>query len=409
MYKDLFEAQELEGFPGAIIGRIDNQCDHIFGALGTRAYRRDFRISPLTLTRYGLKRLRESILSIAREESATVIQFYDGGLQDFLVALNLAQRLPESTIIYNFHWATEWIEIFESALPTAVAFQATLRRATKSAGGKVRFSAETQPLADYVATHLGIECEVYPVFSSLRPRHERPWSVRQTDVLVMPQRASEIPFVIELVFRLMTRGFSVAIATRQAVWKQGLAVSKDSIASQPHHLPKVIFTPLDLADYSGLLEDAKLCVLPYDKPYFRWGSSGKFNEAILLGCFPFVPASTAIATQSNLPPNLHHFNPLEIDETADLLAQRLVQGLPGGLRGVSIGDFFEWITHSRSVANASTNAEFLRNNRLLFLSSIFLSWETSLRRLCVALGQRAIRLANIAYRWRALGTAKIPL
>jgi len=85
-------------------------------------------------------------------------------------------------------------------------------------------------------------------------------------------------------------------------------------------------------------------VLPYLKEYFKWGSSGKFNEAIALGAFPMVPDETAIATQSNLNPHIHQFSPEALEDTKEKIISRLAAGFPNDLNAIRYQDFAEWMT-----------------------------------------------------------------
>lgn len=402
MYKDLSEAQTKVGSGVTTIGPRSEKCGHIFPIISVGAQAGEFRLTPTTLTRYPLRTLLNAVESMAQVGPRPVLQFYDGGLQELIVALRLAREFPDHTVIYNFHWAIQWLEVIESRGVSGVAFRTALRNALLNPGRNVRLSAESGKLAQHLRARLGIDCETYPVFSGLNSTGDSPWDRRDRDVLMMPQRSSEIPFVLALTRALRARGVSVLVLTRESTWNRGLEFSRIANVPGIDNLPPVLFTPLSLNDYSRLIEKSRVSLLPYDKPYFEWGSSGKFNESILLGCFPFVPDSTAIGSQSTLPEQLHHFNFADIEGTVDRVISRLDQGFPEDLTGVSVDDFLAWARANPASQTTVAPQVSAQNITLLLTTSVFLSWK---RAMWASQPARLVR-NSVRFATRLLGAVK---
>lgn len=343
MYKQLFYHQLSEGEgDGKTIAPRSQRADHLISILEGSLARRQFLLGPSSLSKFPLAPLVREIRKLARTNPPS-IQFYDGGLLELLVAFQLARKFPDSQILFNFHWAIQWVEIFASPRAIPKLLSRAVTKSLSQAGKNLRLSAESQKLAGFIEEQLGVSCEVYPIFSGLKTDKRQPWRDRDIDVLLMPQRASEIPLVLDLALKLRSVPVSVGVAVREDVWEKGVMNARPEARKVLlGDFLQIVFTPLSLDSYRNLLLSSKLTVLPYDKPYFEWGSSGKFNEAISLGSFPFVPATTAIASQSVLDETEHVFDPLQINDAIDIFESRLQQGFPQGLTGITIEDFFFW-------------------------------------------------------------------
>ena len=367
MYRRLFVFQESIGqIGGYTIGAENSSCAHILGTLRSADPDTEFKVGPLTLVRYPLRPFLERARLLVAEGAST-FQIYDGGLREFLVALHLAKKFTFSQVIFNFHWATQWVGLLQSKAFFSRFLVASMTNCVKRAGSNLRLSAESAGLASLVQQCLGVDCDIYPVFSALGNHSTKSWTYRQTEVLVMPQRVSEIPFVLELVQNLIREGISALVSTRPEVWERGCRMAESNgIKIIQEEQPRILEAPLSDDAYQTMLADSKIVVLPYDKPYFQWGSSGKFNEAICMGAFPFVPSNTSIATQSSLPEPEHVYEIGDVSELVQKIKVRLKRGFPSGLSGVKVEDFFSWADFppANQVSTAPSQARLRRADLL---------------------------------------------
>ena len=143
-------------------------------------------------------------------------------------------------------------------------------------------------------------------------------------------------FVARASRALASSGVSVLTALKPDTWTRWTSRQNSVGLGAPR------FLPLESKEYEELLLSSRVVVLPYDKPYFRWGSSGKFNEAIAHGCFPVVPLGTAISSQSSGKSSLHEFAYPEEHSLVRLVTQMLSTPPPDDLVPVFLKDFLKW-------------------------------------------------------------------
>ena len=338
LYKHLYESQLSAGKPhGLTIGPLAEKTEFIFPLFSTSA-RRNFWSSPVDWVRLKPIHLNQTVTAL-NKKGVTHFQFYDGGFSELLLALYLASKNPGIKFLYNFHWAIDWIELFEGTSSIAMKISATIQSALTSRPDNLHLSAETARLADKLSGYLGFTPHVYPIYASFDFRKVRAWDTRQIDVLLMPQRSHELDFSLRMAEEISRADLTARILVSRSVWdKSGNSLSGNTLASG-----QILFSPLGEGAYQDILGSSKVVVLPYDKPYFRWGSSGKFNESIAMGAFPMVPEETAIAGQSSYKEASHHFRLGSISEAVKSVQMRLASGFPVGLRAVEISDFWDWL------------------------------------------------------------------
>lgn len=280
-------------------------------------------------------------LARAENENVTHVQCYDGTLRDLFVIEAVARKFPRVIFLFNFHWAVDWIHIAKSRGLKVILLREDLLKLFQEGPANLIFSAETEVLADELNTAWGIQISVYPIFSMQPSAKPRPWGERDADVLFIPQRSHELELCTELSMALRSEGLKVSLAATPKLMD---ALTPSKWVTQPGKIFDEIFlTPLPEPRYQEMLQSHRVVVLPYLKEYFKWGSSGKFNEAISLGAFPMVPDETAIATQSNLNPQLHQFSPEALEDTKGKIISRLAEGFPSDLNAIRYQDFAEWV------------------------------------------------------------------
>ena len=360
-YQSLHAHQVRKGSSaGKTIGPKSLNAAHIDASMKPNLQKYEFNVSPWAFRNYALWSLRRAIEKAAAK-GVTHVQFYDGGLMELLVCALVARRLPSVNFLYNFHWAEQWIDALSPRKFRLLPFRFLLNRVVNSAPNNLAFSAETKTFSVYLNNRLGVQTRPYPIFSDFGFSAQKKWADRQTDVLLLPQRPTEIQVTLKLKAILESQGLSLIVAVKPEVWEA---------SGNKGNQGGVVFLPLPEGDFLQLIGEACVIVLPYDKPYFRWGSSGKFNEALCLGAFPFVPHWTAIASQSSEDPSLHHLDFSNLDTAASLIVARLKAGFPATLRGISTDDFLSWV---ETVSASGQNTATIKNHRVWLFALIGLS------------------------------------
>ena len=364
MYSYLHQKQRALGpNSGLTIGAKNQNAPFIIPHL-TKQMPGRLRVSPLHLFRYRLPRLLTLVRDL-RESGVTHLQFYDGGLLELLISLELARQNPGLIVVYNFHWADEWLRLFQrrGLVPTWLRTQIYLHLSNRPRN--LIISAETSKLAHRLALFLGFTPETYPIMSLFDPPLTKPWRERTTDLLVIPQRAGELAFVAGI----------VAMATRSK--RTAKVLLSEGLRDQFQPTSEINVNPRDLLlgtlesrQFIETLADAKLVILPYDKPYFAWGSSGKFNEAIALGAFPFAPSATALGYQSSLSPRLHSFELNDLEKAWGAFTARLEAGIPEGLLPTTYKTFMNWLASFELAQNRSLVAIPQGSNLVLWATAL---------------------------------------
>ncbi|MDA7814860.1 hypothetical protein N8964_01375 [Pontimonas sp.] len=372
LYKYLFQTQNARGDSnGVTLGPIKFASDHLVGVFKIRAstnrqfarwslFARDYLVltqSVKTLTRSGVSRF----------------QFYDGWLIELLLALQLAQKFPHARYLYNFHFALEWVQVFEGRGKAQRFLRRSVIRALEKKPSNLILTAETQQLAQLLSADVTHEIHDYPVLAAFDIPITVDWGSRKHDVLIFPHASDELPFSISLLSLLKEAGLQSRIVCSERAWARSASVIADKLSDDKiSELPDPIYTPLAEGSYQELLSSSRIIILPYQDEYFRWGSSGKFNEAVAVGAFPFVPHTTAIATQSSAEPAIHFYPDNDPHEAVVKILKRLELGWDERLQPVTIDDL-EKTFSAESTAIFAGRGELYRRLLSLTLASVIYS------------------------------------
>lgn len=363
MYQFLHNSQGVEPRPLTICIKGQDNSSHLLGLLSADRPKNRLHIGPSK----SLEHDREALLnwlSGAAGRAVTHVQCYDGTLRELMLFLMVAPQVPDVQFVFNFHWATDWIKLRDSSHRRHRILIQQLLRAVRRASPNLHFSAESEVLAKAMASFWGVKVSVYPIYAMFHPQRELAWENRDTDVLFVPQRSHEIEHCSEIAGTLNERGVSTSIALVPEMKVRARGSSK--LESSLEQFDTIIELPLPDDGYQNLFQSHRIVVLPYLKDYFRWGSSGKFNEAISLGTFPLVPENTAIASQSALAPELHQYSPLRVEQACEQILSRLKAGFPNNLSGIKLEDFFEWVRgFTSSPEEFVTSPKKLRSGRTI--------------------------------------------
>lgn len=314
------------------ISRTNQSAGHLLGAIPVS------REAHLTVLAFGMTTLGyKRVLEAARVLSAngvSHIQCYDGGIAELFVMSRLAFDLPQTVFLYNFHWALDWVQLVERRRPVPSALVSALRKVAQHKPSNLFFSAESQVLASKLSEKFQTLIGVFPIMTTLLAKDFHHWDNRPTDVLVVPQRLNEVTFALNLLVELENQGLKGKMALHEDL---ASVVGLDEIPTESTLLP------LPQSAYQDLLASSKIVVLPYDKPYFQWGSSGKFNDAIAVGTFPMVPSVTALGNQSSIEASKHHYTLGDAKHCAAQIVSRVEAGWPAGLKAVRFVDLRNWL------------------------------------------------------------------
>ena len=378
LYKALHEYQARRGLRvPTVIGPDKTNSSFIVPFFKGDLRRLEFKVNPIIALIYGMNRLSQALDERAKH---SVHQYfsYDGGLSDYWVVYSLALRKADTDFVFNFHWADQWLALTESKKISGVILTKLLQTTIQNAPRNLRFSAETKVFAKKLESSLFKELEIFPIFSAVSQRQLRAWEDREIHVLFLPQRASELDFVARASRSFESENIRVTVAVKRETWDRwGDESSKSSIKSP-------VILPIDGSDYEELLASTRVVVLPYNKPYFHWGSSGKFNEAIAYGCFPLVPRETAISSQSSGDPEDHEFSYPDQRSLLKVAKQILRRTQPIQLKPVTLEDFVEWMNRNPTPRYASSRVKaWAAHSALLFAASLYREGglSTALRKL----------------------------
>lgn len=299
----------------------------------------------------------------------THIQSYDGAVRELFLLRSLAQRFPGVTFLYNFHWANAWLAISESRKLHSKLLRKRLTDVFRACPTNLRFSAESSKLAREISVRWGIPVSTYPIYTMNRQATSIDWRERKSDVLFLPQRRNELELAAKIAGTLKQEKVATSVGLTPSL-RHPYADQKKKIGLR-QSFDQVFELPLSSGEYLDMLKHHRVAVLPYLKDYFRWGSSGKFNEVIASGAFPLVPQDTAIASQSSIEPEHHHFPADSAERTRDIILARLAEGQPPDLKAVRFEDFLDWIESLSETGTRKQTAHQLGVFPTLWFAEIF--------------------------------------
>ncbi len=317
------------------IGPSDCKCSFVDSSLNHRSRGAEFRYNPVRESNHRILAL-EQRLRVRHDYGFSTYVSYDGGLAEFILVLQLAQRLPELKFVFNFHWADQWIDLLASTNPIGRVLKRALVEAVNTSPSNLVFTAESEPFGQALSHAFGRNFPVIPIFSAFNCEQTPAWTDRPTDVLFLPQRERELSFCLSVSQLLLADGITVKLGIPRTLFPDFSTLGGD------FGTRFTTLLPLPEEEFVSLLCSSKVVILPYDKPYFRWGSSGKFADAIALGCLPLAPTGTALTTQGGVHRRDHEFDMKELRSATRSIRHALQRGLPN-LQRTTVGDFCGWI------------------------------------------------------------------
>lgn len=340
-YKHLWEIHASKRRdPVGTICREGLRADHLRPTFREGANLFLFKPGPQALFRYRPRSVSR-LLDGTPHLGSTWVANYDGGFAEFILFAWLSRRHTSLNFVYNFHWPLQWLQLLSSRNLVARLLAAEIRKTVTSAPANLFFSAETPQLSRAIEKFLGKAFPTYPVVSSFSGRPLKPWENRKFDVLMLPQRASEVNFSRQVASALSKLGYSSVVLADQG-HKAVFYAEQGEVASAKGQ-PEMVWGPLNQDDYTSLIVNCRTALLPYEKDYGPWMSSGKFNDAVFFGCFPFVPSLTAMASQTSIKESAHWYRSGSVKSAANQIIKRIDAGFPKNLRAQQFSDLRDFL------------------------------------------------------------------
>lgn len=230
------------------------------------------------LTFTGFQSLRSAIL----RNSVHQVVIYDGAVFDFWLSLKLSKTFPTLSLVFNFHYAGDWADRLNNPF-----FVSTLRNAIhRGPTRNITWLAESERLATLMSSKLDFEVGVWPMFSNLTELEKANSSSKKFDVLIPPLPQHMIGWDLLFFESVVKIKPDLKVISQNHHRDADLVDGLTSISSQ-----------LTKQDYVRVVSESRFTVLPYDSNFHKWGSSGRFEDAVALHTFAIVPTSTAMASR----------------------------------------------------------------------------------------------------------------
>lgn len=229
-------------------------------------------------------------------EDEHLFYFFEGGAFELLVCAELAKKIEKGMIWFNFHEARFWGEALQR--PDRFPGLAELLSDSR-VRDRVVFSAESIELASGLSETFQFECHLYPLFTTIleqlgKERVEPPaWVNREVELLIIVGDFQMAGIVGEYVSAARSHlGESKQIHVH---W------SGRDFDGEGHLRTKNVtesYGAISPEEYASQLLRSKFVLLLYPKKRYELSSSGRIEDAILMGCIPIVPRNTALQSQN---------------------------------------------------------------------------------------------------------------
>lgn len=153
------------GVSYSTIGPFDQQSTEIAGLL---SHSGEFRPASSVFAFLGMRSDFSKINDLLIPGGKYVVQIYEGGFREFVLALFLMHSRPDLKICFNFNLTDPWEKIFlDKRVSARIARGLVTKYLSKFSANLIPF-AETYETADAFSTALGVKFRQYPLFSTLQ-------------------------------------------------------------------------------------------------------------------------------------------------------------------------------------------------------------------------------------------------
>ncbi len=223
---------------------------------------------------------------LPKNESITY-HIYEGNLNLFLLALELADKDPNSKIIFNFHWfqdeKTLIRDLFENSQYSIELIQYYIDNE------RLFLSCESKVNSQTLQRIVKRPTPKYPTFSVYSSTYKK---VMKDLIIVIPSSQSEIDFLHKSLKRIITvlSGYKIICLGH---WEKSNSKFNYSHLSDLGLDLRLGYIPAE--EYVALLNQSEIMILPYQT--FKWyksGSSGRLEDALAHKSFVIVPQDTSL-------------------------------------------------------------------------------------------------------------------
>lgn len=246
------------------------------------------------------RRLRKKITTDAsriyqlfghEDDSTLVFQFYEGGFYEFNLMCRLYSTFPRARFAFNFNLTDPWHRIMLSTRnPISRVLRNHIRSATTKMSKRVFFTTESEPLRRLFRETIGLETELYPVYSTVSPRHP---VEKKVDLLSLVGSDEEAMLVAKTLqeLRIPQSKLNTVVSTR---WGYRLPQKlEEEFKARGTKLATGLLTA---SEYTQLLDQTKLALLPYFDDYYKWSSSARLLDAVNSDCHVIVPKKSTLGS-----------------------------------------------------------------------------------------------------------------
>lgn len=244
-------------------------------------------ITPLSVSKFK----SDNLFKLVTDSNFQEILFYDGDFFCFVWAWNFAIKPMKLRVHYNFHFADYWVSALGIGSKDTL-FAKNLRQLLKNSPDNFFLYAESTSLASKISKKLEINVTTFPVFSnsykSIRNKFSKPGFTKDIDLLITSVAESQDWI------RNFLKELKVSVNTNLRIVIQGeeLGFLLDETLIDFTFLPP----NLSEADYSEITARSRISILPYFSSFYKYGSSGRFEDALAASALPIVPPDTAMHT-----------------------------------------------------------------------------------------------------------------
>lgn len=293
------------------------------------------------------------------ENENQILFFYEGGAFEFQLCLELSRNMNSGIIWFNFHDSVFWADACReptkfSGLRESLSDPAVRKR--------VVFSAESTELSTMLSGTFDFPCRAFTLYTTLAQQLDNisaliktEWNKRQVDLLVIVgdfEMAPKVEKYVDVANSALGPDASIHIH-----WS-----GRDFELVKQLRYPSVTesFGQISSEEYALQLANSRFTLLLYPKHRYEFKSSGRIEDAVLLGSVPIVPARTSLVGQNS--------RSLPSFESPDDLLEILSTSSSPQLKAVDAEAFFRELftttsKHRRMHASKMSSRQRVRNLR----------------------------------------------
>lgn len=320
------------------------QIQGSYNVLNPAVYQRGFGFQNESVARTEAEVLAKIV--IAQEIDAVVI--YEGAFFELEVAHKLSGLTKTAKVIVNLYEAERWAQFFiQSSIATVESF----RRSYFDVQNMI-VSAETRNLSALAEANLNLRIPVFPVFSTLDFQLENLddptalWNCKRqpNSVCISIGSVNHFEFAAALISRLQNESdvshIKVILQDRSGHSRKHVRILRQ-LGLAPDNIFSGVLSP---ESYAFALRSSGVVLFTYGKEKYAYKSSGRVQDALMMGCLPIVQKDTALSGQVRQSGNMvtHEYVRGDVDSAV----QSIIRGFAfdrSDVSHLSVDDFVTWI------------------------------------------------------------------